>query len=123
MKFLIWVGCVFSALFANVICAMLLSPLGIRLGFVPQMLIIAGLSVLARGLCYMYERKRISKKATQTGATEVEVVGQKAPASLLKLCEDFKGDKTALKIVIDNAVKEKTISRTEGDILFEEYSK
>lgn len=123
MKFLIWVGCVFFALFASVICALLLSPFGIRLGVVPQMLIIAGLSVLARGLCYKYERKRISKKATQTGATEVEVVGQKAPASLLKLCEDFKGNKTALEIVIDNAVKEKTISRTEGDILLEEYSK
>lgn len=121
MKVLIWIGCIIAALLADLVLAIALSPFGLRPGALPLLALVAASSALARFLCIRYDRKRISNKATQTGETEVKVIEKKAPSSLLKLCEDFRGDKTALKIVIDNAVKERKISKAEAEVLMEEY--
>ncbi len=113
MKILIWIICFFvmgavSAVLQNV---------GIYLGAIPTVLLFIGVSFVARHLCTMWDVKCFEKEAKKKGMTMGEYANVRFNRGFLQLCRDNLYDRSAMKKMLKNSVKEDVITKSEANVL------
>lgn len=117
MKVLIWIGCILGTLLINI----LLSPLGIRLGYILMFLI---LCVLPKYLCKKWDIRMIKKEATEAGMSVSEYAKQGLSeeflANLEKMCNTVPYEQVKSKL--KKYVKEGKLTKGQSIILLDEYS-
>ena len=66
--------------------------------------------------------KDMKQEAEKENISVDELVKREIPSSLRSLCEELRGNEVALESLLDNSVKNGTLSKAEAALLLEEYS-
>ena len=119
MKILIWVTC--HLVMGAVRTA--LQNVGIYLGFLPTFLLFIGFFSLATHLCAMWDVKQFEKEAKKRGMTIGAYAKVRFTSGLLQSCKENLYEKSALKKMLNNSVKEDVITKSEANVLFYIFDK
>ena len=122
MKILIWVLGYLVMTLVYILTYGILANAGSFIQWVESLLYLVAWILISITLCKKWDKHKIKIKAEKEGTSEIEFVKREIPSSLRNLCEDQRGNKVALESLLDNCVKNGTISRTEAVLLLEEYS-